>query len=187
VTITSLTDTIYNPTQEPGTTCAVPQALAPNGGSYSCSFTTFVSANAKDISEMNLATASGTDDDGNPVSVSDDATVSFTNVPPAATLTKAATSADVTFTVVVTNDSPAELLELTALNDNTFGNITQATGAIKSTTCAVPQTIPVGGNYNCQFVATVSTSPHTDTVTGTVSDDEGGTITPFDSATVTLQ
>ena len=54
-------------------TCSVPQAIAV-GGSYSCTFTASVSGTVGDI-ETDTVTASGTDDDGDPVSDDDDATV----------------------------------------------------------------------------------------------------------------
>ena len=59
---------------------------------------------------MNVATASGLDDDGNPVSDNDGATVNFGNVAPAASLSKSATLATVTYAVTVSNDSDAEAL-----------------------------------------------------------------------------
>jgi hypothetical protein len=95
----------------------------------------------------------------------------------------------VTFEVVVTNDSTAEALELTELIDDVYGDITSdVTDDILGTTCNVPQTIEMGSSYTCSFDARVSTSPHTDTVTGTVSDDDGSSVlTASDSATVTLE
>lgn len=187
VTINSLTDTIYGDlTMVAGTTCAVPQDLVPTTGTYTCSITVEVAGDAGD-SVLNVATAAGVDDDGQPVMASDDATVNILDVPPAASLTKTATMVVVTYDVVVTNDSAAEELFLDALGDDTFGDITVADGmTILSTTCTVPQTIAVGGSYSCSFDAKVSTSPHTNTVTGTVSDNENTVITPSDSATVTF-
>jgi hypothetical protein len=186
VTIDSLTDSIYGDLNGLGD-CTVPQTIEA-GGSYTCSFSALVEGNAN-ASETNVATASGSDDDSNPVSDDDDATVSVSNVQPAANLTKSATMAVVTFEVVVTNDSTAEALELTKLIDNVYGNITSdETDDILSTTCQVPQTIEVGSSYTCSFDAKVGTSPHTDTVTGTVSDDDGSQpLEASDSATVTFE
>ena len=72
MTITSLTDDVYGDLDGKGT-CDVPQQLAP-GASYDCSFSGAVSGNAGS-SHTDVVTASGTDDDGNPVSGDDDATV----------------------------------------------------------------------------------------------------------------
>jgi hypothetical protein len=186
VTIDSLTDSIYGDLDGRGD-CAVPQTIGA-GGNYTCSFSVFIGGDAN-TSETNVASASGLDDDGNPVSDNDDATVIVRNVQPAATLTKSPTMAVVTFEVVVTNDSTAEALELTELIDDVYGDITSdVTDDILGTTCNVPQTIEVGSSYTCSFDARVSTSPHTDTVTGTVSDDDGSSVlTASDSATVTLE
>ena len=66
----------------------MPQTIAP-GASYSCSFTGAVSGNAGS-SHTDVVTASGTDDDGNPVSDEDDATVTITDVAASIQVTKTA-------------------------------------------------------------------------------------------------
>jgi hypothetical protein len=72
VTITSLVDDIHGDLDGQGT-CSVPQTIQP-GDSYTCEFTALVEGEAGDT-ETDTVTASGTDDEGNPVSDSDDATV----------------------------------------------------------------------------------------------------------------
>jgi hypothetical protein len=194
LTLSALMDDIYGDiTQVQGdissTTCVVPQVLAVSGelgDSYTCSFVAAVSGNGGD-NQTDTVTGTVSDDDGNTINPFDDATVTIDDVPPAASLTKTATMVVATFEVVVTNDSAAEDLSLDALSDDQFGDITTVQGNVLSTTCAVPQTIAVGGNYTCSFDGKISTSPHTDTVTGTVSDDEGGSVTPSDSATVSFE
>jgi len=183
VTIDTLMDTVFGDLDGQGD-CSVPQVIVA-GGSYSCSFTIFVAGNAFDV-HTNKVTAMGTDDDGEEVMAMDDETLNFNDVPPAASLTKSATMVVATFEVIVTNDSDAEALSLDALSDDQFGDITQVTGDILSTNCAVPQVIAVGGNYSCSFTAVISTSPHMDTVTGTLADDDSNQIQPSDSATVTF-
>jgi len=195
VTINSLTDTIYGDlTSVDGSTCTVPQVLLPGGGLYSCLFTVFVSGDASDEppSQTNTATASGVDDDGEEVSAFDDAVVNFNNVPPDASLTKTATEVLVTYSVVVCNDSDAEALTLDELNDDIYGDITFVHDDITSTDCEVQQTLEPAGEdgdcYACSFTAKTSTSPTTDTVTGTVNDNDGSaSIYPNDSATVTFE
>ena len=187
ITIDSLSDTIYGDISGLGDCGSLIGVVLTPGGSDSCSFEALVSGNAGD-SETNVVTVNGTDDDGQPVMDSDDATVNVTNVPPAASLTKDASMVVATFDVAVTNDSIAESLDLTSLSDDVFGDITIADGVtILSTTCAVPQTIASGATYNCSFDAKISTSPHTNTLTGTVEDDDGGSVTPSDSASVTFE
>jgi hypothetical protein len=184
VTIDSLTDTVFGDLDGQGD-CSVPQVIVA-GGSYSCSFTIFVAGNAFDV-HTNKVTAMGTDDDGQDVMAMDDETLNFNDVPPAASLTKEAVMVVATFDVTVTNDSDAESLSLDSLSDDQFGDITQIAGDIVSTSCSVPQTIAVGGSYSCSFDAVISTSPHTDTVTGTVTDDDDNQVQPSDSATVTFE
>lgn len=192
VTITSLDDTIYGDLNGQGD-CSVPQVIG-IGGSYTCSITVFVEGMGGD-SILNIATAEGVDDDGQPVMDSDDATVTIVDVPPAATLSKTASMVVVTYDVRVQNDSAAESLTLESLSDNKFGDITAIDGVtILSTTCFTPQELapndgfPGGSDeYSCSFDAKVIDSPHTNVLTGTVSDDEGGSVTPSDDATVTFE
>lgn len=187
VTIDAMYDDIFGDLDGQGD-CSIPQLIAP-GSSYSCSFIAFIAADAASDPgfHKNVVTAEGYDDDGDPVIDDDSATVTFKDVAPAASLSKTVSVVVATFQVEVTNDSQAEALTLTQLDDDNFGNITQVQGAIQSTTCTVPQTIPVGGSYTCSFNAEISVSPHTNTVTGDVSDNEGNLVSPSDSATVTYE
>ncbi|WP_437745265.1 hypothetical protein WMF39_09755 [Sorangium sp. So ce1504] len=196
VTINTLTDNVYGnvvtlPPPSGGIQCAMPQILAP-GASYTCQIQVPVQGDAADVDGLtNTATATGVDDDGNPLSDTDDATVNFTNVAPSATLTKTAVRAIVTYEVVVSNTSSAEELFLNSLVDNTFGNVTQTGAVISRTTCSVPQTLAIqgtpGDTYTCEFDALVTSSPHTDTVTGQVNDNDGSaTLSVSDTATVTF-
>ena len=120
---------------------------------------------------------------------SDSAKVDIRDVAPSATLTKEAIEAVVTYRVKVVNTSLVEALSLEALNDDRFGDIADKSNLlIEGTTCVLPHEITIGGDYTCTFDAMVGTSPHTNRVTGTVSDDEGNVVgpAPADSATVTL-
>ena len=75
VTITGLTDDVYGDLNGQGD-CSVPQELGP-GESYECSFTAEVEGNAGEV-HTDTVTATGSDDDGNPVEDADDATVTIT-------------------------------------------------------------------------------------------------------------
>lgn len=203
--VTSLTDDIFGDVttahdQILSTNCSVPQPLTRAGGatpSYTCKFTAYVAGNAF-ATHVNTAEMKGADDDGNPFDLFSSATVNFLNQPPAASLSKTAKSLLVTYEVVVTNDSEAEMLTLSSLVDDTFGNITLPQGSVTETTCSVPQDIPRSGSkdgagnlndfYKCTFKALVTESPHANTVTGTVDDDDGDNdaVQPFDSALVTF-
>jgi hypothetical protein len=185
ITITSLTDSIHGNLNGQGD-CSVSQGIAAAGGSYTCSFTANVSG-LGNTSETDTITASGTDDDGTAVLCSDSLTINIIDVQPAASLTKEATQALVTYKVVVTNESTVEALTLDALSDDQFGDITVAGhDGIQSTTCLNNQTIALSDTYMCTFIALIDTSPHTNTVDATVSDDEGNTVTPNPSDSVTI-
>jgi len=189
VTIDTLADDMFGDLNGKGS-CSVPQTIS-KGGQYACSFSESLTGNAGDT-HTNVITASGKDDDSDPVSGSDSALVNFTNVPPAAKLKKTVTSVVATYEVTVTNESAAEGAELISLTDDQFGDITDASNsALESTDCRATSLAPKGqegDTYTCSFSAVVTTSPHTNVVTGSVSDDEGGFVDPApnDSASVTF-
>lgn len=185
ITIDTLTDSIYGNLDGRGD-CAVGQTLAA-GASYTCSFSATVSGNAGD-SETNIAIVTGTDDDGNDVHASDDATVNITDVPASIVLTKTASPTSlpepggpVTFTVIITNTSPADEVTIETLTDDIHGNLNGQGD------CSVPQTLAVGAVYECHFTATVNGNAgdvETDTVTATGTDDDGSGVSANDDADV---
>jgi len=180
------------------TTCSVPQIIDGAGGSYTCQFTVNIAANKVDYMTAGIndtVTASGVDTQNRAVSGSDDATVNILDVLPKIDVTKdtdpanasvAEPGGDVTFLVVVYNNSPADVLKVTSLIDDTYGDIAQLEG----TTCSVPQDIAIGGSYSCSFVAYVSgnsgDSAKVDEVTATGNDDEGTVVTAKDTASVSI-
>ena len=96
-------------------------------------------------SHTDVVTASGTDDDGNPVSGHDDATVTITNVPSSIVVTKTATPTSIqepggtaTFAVSVKNTSMVDSVTITSLSDDIYGSL-DGKG-----TCDVPQTLAPG-------------------------------------------
>lgn len=163
-----------------GTTCVVPQTLAA-GASYSCTFTANITSGPTSTPITDVVSVSGHDQNNRPVSGSDSAQVSITDVAPTATVVKSLDGlacADVNYRVKVNNTDPAESLTLTALSDSGFGSITSVHDNVLATNCSVPQTIAVGSFYECTFRAHFCGSSHTDTVTATVNDNENNTITP---------
>ena len=188
VTITSLVDDTHGDLNGQGT-CSVPQTIQP-GGSYTCVFAATVSGDVG-YSETDIVTASGTDDEGTPVSDDDDATVTVVEPPPVIEVTKTANPTQVfepggmvTFTVVVENQSGlTDPVTITSLVDDTHGDLNG------QGTCSVPQTIQPGDSYTCTFTATVSGSAgysETDIVTASGTDDEGTPVSDNDDATVTV-
>jgi hypothetical protein len=171
------------------TTCVLPQTLAP-GASYSCSFTGSVTSGTA-TTVTNVATVFGHDQNNVALQGSDSAQVAITNVVPTATVVKSLVGlacADVNYRVRVDNTDLSESLTLTALSDSGFGSITSVHGDVLGTNCGVaaptgpgtlPATIPVGGSYECDFRAHFCGGSHTDTVTATLNDNDGGNpITP---------
>jgi len=166
-------------TIKPGTTCAVPQTLAP-GGEYSCSFTGSVISDVA-TNVTNVATVFGHDQNNVALQGSDSAQVAITNVPPTANVVKSLVGlacAEVQYRVRVNNTDTAEALTLTSLIDDGFGAITSVHDNVRSTGCSVPQTIVVGGSYECDFTARFCGGSHTDTVTATLNDNDNSSITP---------
>ncbi len=187
VTIDTLNDSIYGDLNGQGD-CSVPQTIAA-GGSYPCSFTTNVTGNAGDV-ETNVVTASGTDDDGNPVSDDDDATVTINDVAASIEVIKTANPTsvpepgdDVTFTFTVNNTSATDEVTITTLEDSIYGDLNGQND------CSVPQTIAAGGSYSCSITEFVGGSPgetinNVLTVGGT--DDDGNPVGGTDDADVTV-
>jgi len=164
---------------KPGTTCSVPQTLAP-GANYSCSFTGSVTSNVA-TTVTNVVTVFGHDQNNVALQGTDSAQVAITDVPPSANVVKSRVGlvcADVQYRVRVNNTDSAETLNLTSLVDSGFGSVTAVHNNVLSTNCSVPQTIGIGGYYECDFTAHFCGGSHTDTVTATLNDNDNSTITP---------
>jgi uncharacterized repeat protein (TIGR01451 family) len=169
-------------------TCDVPQPLAANSGSYSCSIT--VNLAADDLApHTNVVTASASDDDGNTDTDEDDETVTFTDVAPEIALTKSAsptsvpeTGGDVIFTFTVENTGQEDVT-LTSLTDNKFGDL-DGQG-----TCSVPQSILIGGSYSCSITVNLAAddlADHVNVATAKAEDDEGTPAEDSDDEKVTF-
>jgi hypothetical protein len=167
--------------------CLLPQIIAA-GSSYVCSYPAALSGNAGQI-VANTTAATGVQLDA-PLIASGAGSVSVTDVLPGATLQKSAAPAlvdvpggMVTFTARVDNASPAEALTLTSLIDDIHGDLHSQGN------CALPQTIALGGFYECSFTVFVAGSAgeiEVDTITASVSDDEANTAAAQGSANVLI-
>ena len=165
---------------------AWPVDLAPTDV-ISCTFTEFVGG-ATDSTHENVVTATGTDDDGQPVSDSDNATIEITDLQPTITVDKSAQPAVVpesgglvAFTVEVVNNSLAETVTVESLIDSIYGDL-NGVG-----TCSVPQTIAPNALYRCTFSDAVIGNVgenHINIVTAEATDDEGNETSDSDEATV---
>jgi hypothetical protein len=180
--------------------------LAP-GEETDCTFTRFISGDPGDII-TDKACVHGTDSNTPPNPITpqcDTATVTIKDVIPTPTLEKTAQGgvcAVERYKVEVSNTSTIEELNLAALNDDKFGDITKTEGDIFGTTCgvasgtgtltgqvgagALPFTVLTSDSYICYFDALICKAelPHTNEVTGTLNDDDENTLTPKGSATV---
>jgi hypothetical protein len=187
LTLTALNDDVYGNLNGKGT-CAVPQTLAANGGTYSCTFPGLFNG-VGGQTQTDTVTATGVDRSGNTVTAQDNAIVAITSVLPSITVQKSATPSSLpepggtfTFTATVNNTS-SEVLTLTSFVDSIYGDL-NGRG-----TCVVPQTLAVGGSYTCTFPGDfngLAPAAQTDIVTATAVDTLGRQVTASDNATVTL-
>ncbi len=188
VTISSLTDTDFGNLNGQGTCDVTPPVVITPLGSYSCTFEGSVTGNAGFV-HNNVATASGTDESGNPVSDSDDATVTITDVAPTLVVTKGATPSSLpepggefTFNVTVENTS-GESVTIASLNDDVYGTLTG------DADCQVGTVLAAGASCSFSFVGTFTGNAgdsETDTVTVCVEDNDESGICDDDPATVTI-
>jgi uncharacterized repeat protein (TIGR01451 family) len=185
VEITSLSDDQFgtltgNAGCQVGTTIAV--------GTY-CEFTEnhTISGDFGGPNHLNTFTGKAKDDEGNVATATDSETITFEDVLPTITVTKTASvasvpepSGSVTYTVVVNNTS-LEMVTLTSLVDDKFGNLNG------QGTCVTGGSIAPGSSYTCTFPGTVTGnvgSPHTNSVTAKAKDDELNEASATGSATV---
>jgi uncharacterized repeat protein (TIGR01451 family) len=134
----------------------------------------------------NVAAVTVEDDEGNPARADDQATVEVFDVPPTIIVVKEAdpglvlhTGEQVTFTVNISNTA-IEDVTLFFLEDDIHGPL-DGQGS-----CVLPQTMPVGGGYTCEFTAFVipGEDGEIDTVTAKARDNEGNVASDSDTATV---
>ena len=187
VTIDSLVDDVAGDLNGQGT-CSVPQVLAPSA-SYTCSYTGNVSGMPGDVVTCTV-TASGTDDDGDPVSDDDPADVTITDEPSSIEVTKTADpttvpepGGTVTFTVMVTNTSAVDTVTIDSLVDDVAGDLNG------QGTCSVPQVLAPGESYTCSYQGDVMGDPGdvvTCTVTASGTDDDGDPVSDDDPADVLI-
>ena len=213
VTITSIIDDKFgnlgtNAMSLEDNTCPtlIGDSLAP-GASTSCSFKAEIQGNSGGSHTNTVTVVARQPSTGNDVQDDDDATVTFSDVFDAPTVSKTAQSTancrvDATYQVVVYNNSEADKLSINSLTDDKFGDITTVHAAgggfqqVVSTTC--DQTgnlfadINPNGNYTCEFVGRILSGSescaidHTNTVTADVTDDDNTNSTPTDDAVVTV-
>ncbi|MBA2283727.1 MAG: hypothetical protein H0W25_21170 [Acidimicrobiia bacterium] len=187
VTITTLSDDVYGNLDGRGTCDVTPAVTLAPGASYACAFSGVVAGNAGST-HTDVVTASGTDDDGHPVSDTDDAVVTVSDVAPTLTVDKVADPVSLpapggtaTFTVTVTSSS-VEPVTITSLDDDIYGPLAG------DEDCRVGTVLAVGSSCTFSFTGPVGPAAgvHTDVVTVHAEDDEGNDTTATNDATVTV-
>ena len=145
--------------------------------------------------QTDIVTASGTDDDGTPVSDTDDAHVTIDDVASAGiTVTKDADARSripepggtFTFDVTVTNDSTVDTVTIDTLSDDIYGDLTTAyeLGLRRCPRCSHPAR-PTRARSRATSPATPVTD-QTDIVTASGTDDDGTPVSDTDDALVTI-
>jgi uncharacterized repeat protein (TIGR01451 family) len=148
---------------------------------------------------VNVAVASGSSGTGEQLSDTDAAVVQVNDVAPTVQVTKSANrssvdepGAPVIFTVSIRNTS-AESVTVTSITDSVEGgtpfSVTSAAAPVTATTCATGVSISPGTTYICTFALPVSGDAGdvvTDTVVGSVVDDDGTSVSDRDDASVAI-
>jgi hypothetical protein len=198
ITLTSLLDSLYGDLTDPanpkisGSTCQL--VTIDPGDTDHCTFKAPV-AGAAGAVITDTVTAVGVDDEANEAQASDDAAVSIVSgisievtksVAPECVVKTGDTAL---YTVVVANPNQIPL-DLTALADDIYDDLTNPDNPkISDSTCELA-TIEPSASYSCTFKAAViigkAGSSLTDTVTAQATDRAGKTVQDSDDATVSL-
>ncbi|MGD8750909.1 MAG: hypothetical protein PVG14_05775, partial [Anaerolineales bacterium] len=161
------------------------------GGIYTCNFSEYITGNAGDV-HTNTVTATIRDDESNTALGSGTISVPFINVLPSLLVTKTTSvpsvyeaGENVTFTLQIENTS-VESVALKRLIDDQVGDL-DGLGSCNSPTNPYPAALPVSGTYTCHysdFVTGNAGEIYQNTVTATVEDDEGSSVS--ESGTTSL-
>ncbi|PCC72701.1 hypothetical protein SAMN02745121_01817 [Nannocystis exedens] len=205
VTIDSIDDDPYGDLLDPANTDVTDntclaldgEPLGP-GATASCTFKALVDGDPGDVVTDTVEACVTQVGVPNPICNSASASVTITDefVPPTLLKSVQSCTMDVTYQVVVQNNSTKDTLTVNTLSDDRFGNITAPHGPspgieqVVSTDCTVPRNVAVSGSTTCSFVGRIPSDTcsfsHTNTVTGGVTDSDNVPSTPSDSATITV-
>lgn len=191
VTLDRLVDDIHGNLDGQGS-CALPATIAP-GENYECAFVTAVSG-SEGTTEVDTVTASGRDNEGEPVAASDTASVTLTSSSPPArsalALSKVASprqlaepGGTVSYAIILENTGNVSLDVSALLDDRYPGGSLDGAGS-----CSVPFALPAGASYRCNFALPVNGTPG-DTIVNTATaraSADGTAISAQASATVTI-
>ncbi len=198
VRLSALNDTVFGNLHNQGTCVAGGFNVIGAGETYSCTLTKRLAGNAG-APHQNTVTATVVDPNQNSVTAQASATVTFSDAQPAVTLTRSAApetlnepGGAVLYTVELTNQNAGEAATLTTLTDTPYGDVTTVGGAIQQTTCVLPRPLAPAGQsgatYRCTFTVQLTgvPGPYTDTLTATLQDDDGNSLTLTKEQLVTI-
>lgn len=187
VTLSELSDDAIGNLDGVGT-CSVPQALATGGGSYQCSYILVGTGNAGD--ELPLTVTATADGPQNSDTENDTASVTITDVLPSATLSALVDPTEIpepgglaTIQVAIQNTGTAESISLSLLTDSAIGTLNG------QGTCALPQNIAPGADYQCEYSYAFSGDGEdvlVHQIDASVSDDDGNPLGIGDEVAVTI-
>lgn len=195
VTIDAITDAVGGgtPFAAGGTCTALIGTTLAAGAGTSCEFTLGVAGDVGDV-VTDVATVTASDNDGNSTSDDDDASVTITGLSSSIDVTKTASvgsvpepGGDVTYTVEITNTSPADSVTIGSIVDSVSGGSPVVVGG----TCSalIGTTLAPGEKASCAFTMAVSGDAGDvvgDTVTVTGTDDDGESVSDSGDETVTV-
>jgi uncharacterized repeat protein (TIGR01451 family) len=187
VTIQQLSDDRFSGEMDCVRTLSTP--LLP-GESNTCSYTAQVEGNAGEL-YTNQVIINAIDDDGQALSAGANAVIELTDVTPELVVSKQPDVAAlpepggaVSFTIVISNSSPADAITITSLHDTAYGDI----GA----TCLpspLGRTLATGEAISCVLTGNVTGNAgdvHRNTVVVRGMDDDGNAVVDAASASLTL-
>lgn len=164
ITLTGIVDDVHGDvTQVQGdisqTSCSVPQTLVA-GQSYTCDFRADVSGPPGYV-EIDTITVVGEDDEGNPVSAVDFAQVEIGDSPASILVGKSVAptvvpepGGEVTYYVLVANESDTEPVTIDTLDDDLYGSLSG-----RGDCPTLPFNLAPGSIMQCKFTETVTGDP----------------------------
>ncbi len=186
-TLQSLNDSKFGSLAGKGTCILTTTTTVSPNSTYTCNFTEFITGNAGDT-HTNVITAVASYSATKTVTVTDTASVSFTDVPSSIQVTKSAnptsvpeSGGNVSYTVRITNTSSADNVQIQTVLDNKFGNIGIHCNLSLPATIAPNQTITCPFS---QFISGNAGTSHNNTVTVSGTDDDQKPVSGNASTTV---
>ncbi len=168
----------------------IPVDLEP-GEDISCTIPHEIEATEGNRKIISTAVASGTDDDGNPVSGSDGAFVDIVDIPSSILTTTTAFPAsvsesgdEVTFTAVIENTSAYDAVKIQSVTDSIYGDVGSSCGT------ALPVNLAPGSKMKCiykKFISGNAGEEHTSSITASGKDDDGNQVESTGDATLTYE